>query len=134
MKQRVALNSVKIKCVCYLQVADLKESLKESQKRENVLAHDLRSLTELLKDTQHNLRLSNEKVQHLTVINRFQNQRKISLNYVFQSVDVPAQVRRSPKSARQSVKRNRPEGCKPKVARSQPNQTTKLIRFTTHGL
>lgn len=53
------------------QVIDLKEHLKESQKRENVLAHDLRSLTELLKDTQHNLRLSNDKVQHLTVIYRF---------------------------------------------------------------
>lgn len=59
---------------CYFQVADLKEHLKESQKRENVLTHDLRSLTELLKDTQHNLRLSNEKVQHLTVIRRFHNE------------------------------------------------------------
>lgn len=59
----------KINAFFYSQVDDLKEHLKESQKRENVLAHDLRSLTELLKDTQHNLRLSNDKVQHLTVIN-----------------------------------------------------------------
>lgn len=122
-------------CACYFQVADLKEHLKESQKRENVLAHDLRSLTELLKDTQHNSRLSNEKVQHLTVITRFQiKNKKISLDCLFHSIDVPAQVCRNPKSTRQSTTRNRRKGCKPKIARSKLNQTTKLIRFTTHGL
>lgn len=62
-RQRVKnyLNSI------LLQVIDLKEHLKESQKREDVLAHDLRSLTDLLRDTQHNLRLSHEKVLNLTV-------------------------------------------------------------------
>lgn len=49
------------------QVVELKEQLKVSQKREDVLNRDFRSLTELLKEAQHNLRLSNDKVQHLTV-------------------------------------------------------------------
>lgn len=39
----------------------------ESQRREDILSQDIKSLTDLLKDAQHNLRISNEKIHQLSV-------------------------------------------------------------------
>lgn len=71
-------------------MVDLKEHLKEYQKREDILAHDLRSLTELLTDTQHNLRLSNDKVQHLTVNLFIGKIKHAPQNFYFIQIDVSA--------------------------------------------
>lgn len=49
------------------QVVELKRNLAESQKREDVLSQEFRSLTSLLKETQHNLKISNEKINNLSV-------------------------------------------------------------------
>lgn len=42
----------------------------ESHKRESILNQDIRSMAQLLKETQSNLRLLNDKVGHLSVIIR----------------------------------------------------------------
>lgn len=51
----------------FFQVVELKEHLAESQRREDILSQDIKSLTDLLKDAQNNLRISNEKIHHLSV-------------------------------------------------------------------
>lgn len=45
----------------------MKMELMESHKREAALNQDIRSMAKLLKDTQTNLKLLNDKVGHLSV-------------------------------------------------------------------
>ncbi|XP_031626283.1 golgin IMH1-like [Contarinia nasturtii] len=48
-------------------VAELKTLMTESQKREDLLSQEIKSLTDLLREAQHNLKISNEKIHHLSM-------------------------------------------------------------------
>lgn len=51
----------------HFQVVELQRQLAESQRRADITSQEHRSLTDLLKETQHNLKITNEKVNNLTV-------------------------------------------------------------------
>lgn len=46
---------------------ELKRHLAESQRRQDVSSQEIRSLTDVLQETQRNLKISNEKVNNLSV-------------------------------------------------------------------
>lgn len=94
----------------YFQLEKAKTELLETQKRETTLNHDIRSMAKLLKDTQANLRLLNEKVGHLSVIFRTENSTAmhnlkgsfidVTISYGSLPSDYPTEIRPSEKEQR----------------------------------
>lgn len=135
----MVLNNYLLNRIFFPQINELKENLNESKKREENLSQELRSLTELLKESQQNVRSSNEKIHQLSVriLSYFHLLSSVTFccclfQYLFYKLspfrsDISAKICRIEKGTRSAAERNRRKGGKSQDNQRKPYKITDVV-------